>query len=288
LSDARILERGYRPYDGERLGLPSIVRSLVRHSAQRVLGLRRPARAKILPVLSAACAYLPAVVFIGIAAIVPESEFRDEFLPTYPEYYGFITSALVVFAVFVAPEALCSDRRNGLLGYYLAAPLTRLSYVTSKVIAVFTLLLLTTLGPPLLLMIAFMLQGIGPDGPLDVLVLLFRVVASGALVAILYTAVSLGVSSLTDRRAFASAGTLLVIIVSGVVTGALVNGASAPRSLLAGNLFVAPFALVFRIYGQSDVDLDQVSTVALVIGVAGWTLLGFGTLWFRYRRMEAK
>lgn len=287
MSDARILERGYRRYDGERLGLPSVMRSLVRHSAQRVLGLRRPARAKILPVVSALCAYLPAVVFIGIAAIVPPSRLRDQFLPTYPQYYGFITSALIVFAVFVAPEALCPDRLNGLLGYYLAAPLTRLSYVASKVIAVFALLLLTTLGPPLLLMIAFILQGIGPDGALDVLVLLLRVLASGALVSTVYTAVSLGVSSLTDRRAFAAAGTLLVIVVSGVVTGALVDGASAPQALRAGNLTAAPFMLVFRIYGDAGVNPD-VPTLALVIGVVGWTLLGFGTLWVRYRRIDAK
>jgi ABC-2 type transport system permease protein len=287
MSDARILERGYRRYDGERLGLISVMRALVRHSAQRVLGLRRPARAKILPVLAALCAYLPAVVFIGIAALIPPSDLRDEFLPTYAEYYGFITSALVVFAVFVAPEALCPDRRNGLLGYYLAAPLTRLSYVVSKVIAVFTLLLLTTLGPPLLLMVAFVLQGIGPDGPLDVVVLILRVVASGALVSTVYTAVSLGVSSLTDRRAFAAAGTLLVIIVSGVITGALVEGASAPDSLLAGNLTAAPFTLVFRIYGDAGLN-PEVPTGALVIGVVGWTLLGFGALWVRYRRIDAK
>jgi ABC-2 type transport system permease protein len=287
VSDARILERGYRRYEGERLGLLAVMRSLVRHSAQRVLGLRRPARAKLLPVLTALCAYLPAVVFIGIAAIVPPSRLRDQFLPTYPQYYGFITSALIVFAVFVAPEALCPDRRNGLLGYYLAAPLTRLSYVASKVVAVFMLLLLTTLGPPLLLMIAFVLQGIGPSSPLDVFVVVLRVVASGALVSTLYTAVSLGVSSLTDRRTFAAAGTLLVIIVSGVVTGALVNGASAPQALLGANLVDAPFTLVYRIYGDVGIN-PSVPTAALVGGVAGWTLLGFGTLWFRYRRIDAK
>jgi ABC-2 type transport system permease protein len=287
VSDARILDRGYRPYEGERLGVATVMRSLVRHSAQRVLGLRRPARSKLLPAVSALCAYLPAVVFIGIAALVPPSRLRDQFLPTYPQYYGFITSALIVFAVFVAPEALCPDRRNGLLGYYLAAPLTRLSYVVSKVVAVFTLLLLTTLGPPLLLMIAFVLQGNGPDGPIDVFVLTLRVLASGALVSTLYTAVSLGVSSLTDRRAFAAAGTLLAIIVSGVVTSALVEGASAPTSLIGGNLTAAPFLLVFRIYGQVDNDPD-VPTLALVIGVVGWTLLGFGSLWFRYRRIDAK
>ena len=37
---ARILERGYRSYDGPRLGARGAMRSLVRHSVQRVLGPR--------------------------------------------------------------------------------------------------------------------------------------------------------------------------------------------------------------------------------------------------------
>ena len=34
---------------------------------------------------------------------------------------------------FVAPEALCTDRRTGMLGLYLASPLTRDSYLVAKV-----------------------------------------------------------------------------------------------------------------------------------------------------------
>src|SRR4051812_49603384 len=72
VSDARIIDRGYRPYDGPRLGPAGAVRSLVRHTVQRVMGLRRPASAKILPVLSAGIAHVPALVVVGLAAPIKD------------------------------------------------------------------------------------------------------------------------------------------------------------------------------------------------------------------------
>ena len=69
VSDARIHDQGYRRYDGPRLGTRHAVRSLARHTFQRILGLRRPARYKILPFLSVIIAYLPAAVFIGVCAL---------------------------------------------------------------------------------------------------------------------------------------------------------------------------------------------------------------------------
>jgi ABC-2 type transport system permease protein len=283
-TDARIIDRGYRPYDGPRLGSAGAIRSLMKHTAQRVMGLRRPLPNKILPMLAAAIAYVPAIVFVGLAALITDDRVRNNFLPTYGQYYGFIVSALIVFASFVAPEALCPDRRTGMLGLYLAAPLTRATYVLSKITAVLLLLAVATLGPPLLMMIANVLQSQGPDGPLGVVTLLVRVVVAGALVASVYTAVSLGISSLTDRRAIASAGVLLTIVGTGAVVGVLVNGVGVGEWLYMFDLSTAPFELVSRIYGErGNVDAG---IVPLAIGNLAWTVLGAGTIWWRYRRIE--
>lgn len=282
--DARIIDRGYRPYDGPRLGAAGAVRSLMKHTAQRVMGLRRPLPNKILPMLAAAIAYVPAIVFVGLAALITDDRVRNNFLPTYGQYYGFIVSALIVFASFVAPEALCPDRRTGLLGMYLASPLTRTTYVLAKVSSVLALLAVATLGPPMLILVANVLQSQGPDGPLGVVTLLIRVVLAGTLVASVYTAVSLGISSLTDRRAIASAGVLLTIVGTSAVAGVLVNGVGVGEWLFMFDLSTAPFELVTRIYGErGTVD---VSIAALVIGNLFWVVLGGATIWWRYHRIE--
>jgi len=280
MSDARIVDRGYRPYDGPRLGAPGAIRSLVRHTAWRVLGIRRNARTKVLPALSAGIAYVPAVVFVGIAAFIPDDRLRDDVLPSYGEYYGFVTMAIVVFAAFVAPEALCPDRRSGMLGLYLASPLTRDTYLLAKGVAVGGLLALTTLGPPLLLLLANTLQGVGPDDPLDVLTTLARVVAAGFMLAAFFTVLSLVASSLTDRRAVASAGVVLVLLVSAVVANVLVEEMDAPGWVLAFDLFDTPFELAGRIFGERG-EVPEVSTAALATSAA--VVIGLGSLFVRTR-----
>ncbi|MGE0879236.1 MAG: ABC transporter permease [Acidimicrobiia bacterium] len=283
--DARIVDRGYRAYDGPRLGARGAMRSAIRHTERRVMGIRRPARAKVLPVLSAVIAYVPAIVFVGVAALITDKSARRSFIPTYGEYYGYIASALMLFTAFVAPDALCPDRKTGLLGMYLAAPLTRARYVVAKVIAVARLLAIACVGPPLLMLVAFILQGLGPDGPGDIAILLVRILVAGLTLTGVYAAVSLGISSLTDRKAFASAGVILLLLITGAITGTLVGGLKLPDWILVFNLSGSPFQLVLRIYGQRG-DIPAVGTWALVAANLGWVVAGFGTLVWRYSRLE--
>jgi ABC-2 type transport system permease protein len=283
---ARIIDRGYRSYDGPRTGVPGAIRSVAKYTARWVLGLGRPARSKVLPVLAAAIAFIPAIVFVGIAAFVPEDQLDLIVLPTYGEYYGFITSALIVFVAFAAPEALCGDRRHGMLGLYLASPLDRHTYLLGKGAAVAGLLSIATIGPPLLMLVAYTLQGIGPDGPVDVVSTFLRIVLSGSLVAVFYTAVSLGVSSLTDRRAVASAGVILLVLVTGAVTGALTNpgGVAMTEQINAANLVFVPFELVRHIF-RNRLSVPDLSFAEVIGAYAAWVALGFSTAFLRYRKL---
>ena len=88
-----------------------------------MLGLGRGARHKVLPAITLAIAFLPALVSVVFAALADDIPVDD--LITYGEYMFFIGSALALFAALVAPEALCPDRRSGMLGLYLAGPLDR-------------------------------------------------------------------------------------------------------------------------------------------------------------------
>jgi ABC-2 type transport system permease protein len=260
--DARIVDQGYRRYDGPRLGARGAQRALFIASLQRAVGLRRRFRHKVVPLLVTIMAYLPAAVFVGVAALVPE-ELADEVAPEYGDYYGFVTSAILLFVAAVVPEVMCGDRRSGMLGLYLAAPLTRDSYLAMKAAAVVTVISVVTLGPPVLLLIGYSFVDLGPGWPTDGLVLLGRIVAAAAAVAVWYTALGLVVSSLTDRRAFASAGIVLAALVSASAVGALVDGAELTPWLRLVDVFNLPFEVVRRIYGEEG-EYPELGTAALM------------------------
>lgn len=283
--DARIFDRGYRPYDGPRLGVAGAVRSLAGHSARRALGLRRPFWAKLLPLSSVAIAYVPALVFVGIAALVPR-QITDQvgIIPRYADYYGFITAAIVLFVALVGPEVLCPDRRHRMLGLYLASPLTRGTYLLAKVLAVVPVLALVTLGPPLLLLVGLTLAEAGPAGPAAFALVLVRIVASGLAISGAYTAVSLAAASLTERRAIASAGVILVLLVSAVATGTAIGLGGSERLVLL-NLSFVPFEAVQRIYGELGAA-PSLSTAEVVIANLAWTMAASGLVWERYRHLR--
>jgi ABC-2 type transport system permease protein len=286
-ASARILDRGYRAYTGPRLGVPGAVRSLTRHSVQRVLGFKRVPWAKVLPLLTIFLAYVPAIVFVGASVLIGDLlERAPDFIPSYGDYYGYVSAAILVFAAFVAPELLCPDRRTGMLGLYLASPLTRNTYLLAKALAVLFVLLLVTLGPPLFMLIARTVAGTGPEGPDDVARLFGQIVVGGLVVGLLQSSLSLAVSSTTTRKAAASAAIILILLGSAAVAGALVEGAEAPTELWVLNLFGLPFELVQRVYGDTgEISRSEVSTPLMVAAYAGWTTLFSAIVWLRYRRM---
>jgi ABC-2 type transport system permease protein len=280
---ARIHDRGPRRYIGRRLGTAHAVRSLARHTYQRVLGLRRPARHKVLPFLSVIIAYLPAAVFVGVVALFPQQ--ARQFRITYGQYYGFVTGAIVLFVTFVAPEALCPDRRYRTLSLYLASPLDRVTYLAAKAWAVASALALVTIGPLLLLLLGFVLQNAGPAGPVAVLAVLGRVLAAGAVLIVSYGALSMAVSSVTDRRAFAGAATFLLLALSQATAGFLVFGLNSSKWFLLTSLTRTPLDLVQRIYGNRGLD-PVLPTGALAATVAATTLVSMAVVVLRYRSVQ--
>ena len=294
MTEARIHESGYRPYDGERLGVGSAMSSLFVHALQRVLGLKRRVGNKILPVVTIALAYIPAIVFIGLAAFLTEDLIREEILPDYFEYYGFVTLAILLFTAFVAPEVLCTDRRTGMLSLYLASPLTRDTYLLAKAASVLTVLWTVTLGPLLLLLIAYTFEGAGPGSVEDFLVLLGRILLAGITVALLWTALSMAISSVTSRKAFASAAIIISIIASGIVVEILAGGDPEdlgwPDWLGIFDLFGLPFELSTRIFGEVNPDeqgaVNRMHTGLVFAANLGWTALFAGFTRWRYQRLD--
>ncbi len=74
---ARILDRGYRRYEGERGGVGQSMRSVVRYTIQRVLGIHRKFRFKVMPILTIVISYVPHMVFVGVVVLTNQLENRQ-------------------------------------------------------------------------------------------------------------------------------------------------------------------------------------------------------------------
>lgn len=284
MTSAQIYDRGFRRYEGERTGTSGALKTLVKESLRQSLGLGRLARHKVLPIAIILMAFLPAVAFVGVAALIPAG--TEEFLPSYAEYYGFVAAAIYLLAGLVAPELLCSDRRTGMLGVYLASPLDRVQYLIGKAVSLFLMLLIVTLGPPLLMLIAFSLQDLGPDSFTSWVSVFGKIVVSSALVGMVYGAIGMAVSAATDRKAVATAAILALVPGSAIVTDELVGRADLDPLLRLANLMFLPRALVFRVHGErGGWSSFENPTWTLWLACAGWLLLCVGWIWFRYRKL---
>jgi ABC-2 type transport system permease protein len=289
---ARIVDRSYRPYEGRRGGLGSSMATVVKHSVQRSLGIKRTIWQKVLPVVTLAIAFIPAIVFVGMSTFIPDEVRLDDLLPSYHEYYGYITAALVIFTSFVAPEVLCTDRRTGMLGLYLASPLDRNTYLLSKAGAVGGVLAIVTTGPLLLMLAAYTIIGDGPGNVGDFLLLLGRILVSGFAFSALYTGLSLAVSSFTSRRAAASATIILFLMTSAIFVGALTDteaGAGWSPNLLVFDLITLPLALVHHVFGAAgdlEQPFDDVSFSVVLLGTIGWIVLFAAITRYRYEKLS--
>jgi ABC-2 type transport system permease protein len=285
--EAQLFDLGYRAYDGPRKRPVAAMFTLGVFTAKRILGIGRGGRHKVLPAITLAIAFVPALISLAIAGLTDAVAEND--LISFGDYGFFTGSALVLFAALLAPEALCTDRRSGLLGLYLAGPLDRTRYLAAKWAAVFAVMLLITVGPLLFVLVSFLVGGYGPsigEAPKQLL----QIVASGIVIALLYTALSMAVSSFTTRRAAAAIATVLVLIVPASIVRPAIDSGGAPKELDLLSFPLVAGDLSYRIFGEPSDDAEPVAELSTGIVTLGFAaaVLGFlGICWLRYRRLEA-
>jgi len=285
MSDAQILDRGYRRFEGERSGVGGAMRSVAWHTVRSILGLGRKARYKVFPIIVLVVAFVPAVAFLAISVLL--GDLGDELRPEYWEFFGFAFAATIVFVALVAPEAIVRDQRDGMFALYLSTPLSRWSYVASKVIAVLGTMSLVVLGPPVLWLLGYTFQSQGPEGLFEWFGVMGRLLLAGLIICIVYTAVSLGVSCLTNRRAFASIAVVFVMLGASIVTNVLVDVAELAENWRVLDPLGVALEVAPRLFGDRSTEYATVSTWLVAAGCAGWTAFGTGLLVFRYRRLAA-
>jgi ABC-2 type transport system permease protein len=198
-----IHDRGYRRYDGPRLGRIQIMRALCWHSFRSSFGIGRGPKAKILPVIAFITICLPAIVNAfavarGGSRIVPYGTYS----------VGVRVIVLTIFAAVQAPELISRDLRSRVMPLYFSRPMRRGDYPLAKYIA-FTAACLVMIEVPLVLLYL----GTIVSSKSGVIWSETRGLASGLAVglmwAVLISAISLALASLSQRRAYAT-GTIAI------------------------------------------------------------------------------
>ena len=232
-ADGHVYDLGYRRYEGPRREGASPVLALAGWSALRSLGLRQGWKRKVIPALLFALAMTPALIAIGIFAVVDDA-FRERVaergtLILYEDYYGLIDLVMLLGAAAVVPLLVCPDRRYRTLGLYFATAVGRDGYVIAKVLAAIMPMLAVTLLPMLTLYAGnVLLAASARDYLSDNADVIPRIVASGFLLAGFYSMLGLALASFFRQSAIATGALIGLVIATGALGHILVVGGGAP------------------------------------------------------------
>jgi ABC-2 type transport system permease protein len=288
---------GYRSYEGVRLGRGAIVAALTWHSLRSAFGLRRGAKAKIIPVITFVIMCLPAVVSAASLALSPG---RAQLVP-YDTYVPTLrVLVLVVFLAAQAPELVSRDLRSHTLPLYFARPIRRIDYPAAK-LAAFFLACLILIEVPLLLLYLGTVAQVHGGGAVWAQT---RALIPGLLLGVAWAAVlsSLGllIASFSGRRAFATGGVAVFLFLTWSLAGLLTHiGASSfaagpggePSALarLAG--LISPFTVLDGLRqwlgGVTPGQIPDPGSFGPLYGLAFAVFLiaGAGGLILRYRKV---
>ena len=216
-----IYDIGYRPYDGQRLGRRFAIWSLYLLSLRHTFGLGRGAIPKVIAIGLVLLAFVPAIVQVVLAAVVPTDEF--EFVRPH-EYYGIIQVIIVLFVAGLSSDLVGNDRRYGTLALYFSRPIRRGDYAAAKIAALTTSLLAVTVLPQIVM---FGGNWLGASDALDWVKQngddFAPIIASGLLICIMFASLGIAGAAFAERRSFAIAGILALFIIPFVVTAIVLD-----------------------------------------------------------------
>lgn len=282
-----IYDLGYRGYDGPRLGRRHAFMALFVQGFRAAFGLGRRPAAKIAPFLLAALAVVPAVIYLGMAALIP----ADLDLIATADYLQIIFIVLILFVAAVAPEVVGRDLRYRTLSLYFTRPVHRDDYAFARVAAVAAALLAVTLVPQAVLVAG---NALADDNAWDYLKEEWaefpRVIVSGAVAALYAALLGLAVACHTPRRSFAMGGVVALFVIAGFLSGTLSEFASGWFTLLdPGEQLRAATLLIFNLDADSGERLGRydIPPVLGVLVMLATMAVALGVVIYRYRTVRA-
>jgi ABC-2 type transport system permease protein len=289
-----VYDLGYEPYHGERRGRKGAMHAVWADGNRRVLGIRRKARRKIMPWLLIAMALLPAIVFVGIAFVLPAGV-ADEFDLTGANSNMFQLGGTIamIFTALAAPELLIPDRKDGVLSMLSSRPLTSTNYLAARFASNVTVVGAFLLIPQILIFIGQ--AGTDPDGLSQGLInaapTIPKIFAVTAIYILAYVPLGFMIASLVNRKSIAASVFLAVIIGLTAFGEAIVR-----NSVLPGGRWVALLAPINTadaannwVFGSINNDsLLAAADIHPLMGIAALVVIGSAAVAFsvrRYRRL---
>jgi len=296
-----IYDLGYRGYDGPRLGRRHAIRALFTSSLRSAFGIGRGGRAKVAPFAIAFFAALPAVIAVGIDALVARIGADEGLGPgglespiQYGTYLGLTMTLLTLFCAAQAPELVGRDQRHRVLVLYFSRALERIDYVVAKVAALTMALFLVLAAPLLLIFVGRVLAASDvPDAFLTNVPEVAPALVVVPMTALLLASLSLAVAAMTPRRAYAIAGIIALFIIPPILialVSEIAGGDVARYSVLFGVSQVLDGLNAFafgRTPGDELVSDAQLPGLAYVAMAAAMIALALGVLVRRYQRIDA-
>lgn len=234
MAEGVVFDLGYRPHEGPRTGRRGARRALYRDGIRRVLGIRRRARRKLLPMALIGGALLPALFFVAIGVVVGEFD-AALVLFGHPQYFDLTGQMALIFVALAAGELLIPDRSFGTLQVYASRPLTTVDYLLGRAAALATVAFSFLWLPHLVLYLGrawVSAEGFASYAVAEADVLLTTAIASLAYL-LAYTPLAFAVASVSRRPAIAAGAFLGVVTVSVPTATALTESGYSSLSLLA-------------------------------------------------------
>jgi ABC-2 type transport system permease protein len=279
-----IYDRGYKHYDGPRLGRRRAFDALVRYSIKRAIGIKKGWTSKVVPIILYVAVALTVVIPLGVEAFIPSASILE-----YWDFFDFIFLIQGIFVATIAPEMLCGDRRENVLSLYFSRAITRLDYLLAKLVAAAMLTLTISLIPCVIFWLGRQFLDDKPVSAIkDHSGDLGRIVILGVLIALYLGALGLMVSAFTGRKSIAVAIIIVGFVISTALAYALANAIDS--DVRRYFLLLSPADMIgflsYRLFDrpilEDDFGTDPLSLWQMIAGIIGTIGICLGVMYWRY------
>ncbi len=217
VDDTAIHDLGYRRYEGPRIGAVGAWRALYWQGLRSMFGLGRSAKAKIVPVFVMLITLLPTMAMLLALSLTKGAS---------PIQYGvLIGGQLLMFVLFVAaqaPELFSRDQQHHVLPLLLTRAVSRTSYASARVLALFTAMFIVAFLPLLITYVGEIGMAVDPIATFEKMgARIWPMLAIATLTAAMLSGVGAALASWTPRRAFATAAIIGAFLVAAAVATGL-------------------------------------------------------------------